>query len=104
MIFGRAGGAQQQEGRPASKELQRFAQSTSLGCLLGKRRNEFVDTPGNLVSRGFIVVDTEGYAGPVGHVCIAFSLGRDRIERQHPVEEVGKRLRSLMTWIDAKEK
>jgi ketol-acid reductoisomerase len=25
-----------------------------------------------------------------------------RRERQHPVEEVGKRLRSLMTWIDAK--
>ncbi len=25
-----------------------------------------------------------------------------RLERQHPVEEVGKRLRSLMTWIDAK--
>jgi ketol-acid reductoisomerase len=25
-----------------------------------------------------------------------------RQERQHPVEEVGKRLRSLMTWIDAK--
>ena len=27
-----------------------------------------------------------------------------RRERQHPVEEVGKRLRSLMSWIDAKEK
>jgi ketol-acid reductoisomerase len=25
-----------------------------------------------------------------------------RLERAHPVEEVGKRLRSLMTWIDAK--
>ncbi len=25
-----------------------------------------------------------------------------RLERQHPVEEVGKRLRSLMTWIDSK--
>jgi ketol-acid reductoisomerase len=25
-----------------------------------------------------------------------------RLERSHPVEEVGKRLRSLMTWIDAK--
>ena len=25
-----------------------------------------------------------------------------RRERQHPIEEVGKRLRSLMTWIDAK--
>jgi ketol-acid reductoisomerase len=25
-----------------------------------------------------------------------------RMERQHPVEEVGKRLRGLMTWIDAK--
>jgi ketol-acid reductoisomerase len=25
-----------------------------------------------------------------------------RLERQHPVEEVGKRLRALMTWIDAK--
>jgi ketol-acid reductoisomerase len=25
-----------------------------------------------------------------------------RRERQHPVEEVGRRLRSLMTWIDAK--
>jgi ketol-acid reductoisomerase len=25
-----------------------------------------------------------------------------RLERQHPVEEVGKRLRGLMTWIDAK--
>ena len=25
-----------------------------------------------------------------------------RIERQHPVEVVGKRLRGLMTWIDAK--
>jgi ketol-acid reductoisomerase len=26
-----------------------------------------------------------------------------RVERNHPVEEVGKRLRSLMTWIDSKE-
>jgi ketol-acid reductoisomerase len=25
-----------------------------------------------------------------------------RLEREHPVEQVGKRLRSLMTWIDAK--
>ncbi|WP_169978546.1 ketol-acid reductoisomerase [Tautonia rosea] len=25
-----------------------------------------------------------------------------RVEREHPVEEVGKRLRSLMTWIDSK--
>jgi ketol-acid reductoisomerase len=25
-----------------------------------------------------------------------------RLERQHPVEEVGKRLRGLMTWIDSK--
>ncbi|MBV8074998.1 MAG: ketol-acid reductoisomerase, partial [Planctomycetaceae bacterium] len=25
-----------------------------------------------------------------------------RREREHPVEQVGKRLRSLMTWIDAK--
>ncbi|MGE3821737.1 MAG: ketol-acid reductoisomerase, partial [Isosphaeraceae bacterium] len=25
-----------------------------------------------------------------------------RMERSHPVEEVGKRLRGLMTWIDAK--
>ena len=25
-----------------------------------------------------------------------------RLERNHPVEEVGKRLRSLMTWIDSK--
>jgi ketol-acid reductoisomerase len=25
-----------------------------------------------------------------------------RRDRQHPIEEVGKRLRSLMTWIDAK--
>ena len=25
-----------------------------------------------------------------------------RLERDHPVEQVGKRLRSLMTWIDAK--
>jgi ketol-acid reductoisomerase len=25
-----------------------------------------------------------------------------RIEREHPVEQVGKRLRSLMPWIDAK--
>jgi ketol-acid reductoisomerase len=25
-----------------------------------------------------------------------------RVERDHPVEQVGKRLRSLMTWIDAK--
>ncbi len=25
-----------------------------------------------------------------------------RMEREHPVEQVGKRLRSLMTWIDAK--
>ncbi len=31
----------------------------------------------------------------------AFHATRRR-ERQHPVEEVGKRLRSLMTWIDAK--
>lgn len=31
----------------------------------------------------------------------AFGATR-RLERQHPVEEVGKRLRSLMTWIDAK--
>ncbi len=29
-------------------------------------------------------------------------LATRRRERQHPVEEVGKRLRSLMTWIDAK--
>jgi len=29
-------------------------------------------------------------------------LATKRRERQHPVEEVGKRLRSLMTWIDAK--
>lgn len=26
-----------------------------------------------------------------------------RLERQHPIEEVGKRLRRLMTWIDSKE-
>jgi ketol-acid reductoisomerase len=26
-----------------------------------------------------------------------------RVERDHPVEEVGKRLRSLMSWIDSKE-
>ena len=26
-----------------------------------------------------------------------------RVEREHPVEEVGKRLRSLMSWIDSKE-
>ena len=25
-----------------------------------------------------------------------------RREREHPVEQVGKRLRGLMTWIDAK--
>jgi ketol-acid reductoisomerase len=25
-----------------------------------------------------------------------------RRERSHPVEQVGKRLRSLMSWIDAK--
>ena len=25
-----------------------------------------------------------------------------RLEREHPVEQVGKRLRSLMPWIDAK--
>jgi ketol-acid reductoisomerase len=25
-----------------------------------------------------------------------------RIEREHPVEQVGKRLRALMPWIDAK--
>ena len=30
-----------------------------------------------------------------------FSATR-RLERDHPVEEVGKRLRGLMTWIDAK--
>ncbi len=29
-------------------------------------------------------------------------LATKRRERQHPIEEVGKRLRSLMTWIDAK--
>jgi len=29
-------------------------------------------------------------------------LATKRLERQHPVEEVGKRLRSLMTWIDSK--
>jgi ketol-acid reductoisomerase len=29
-------------------------------------------------------------------------LATKRRERQHPVEEVGKRLRSLMTWIEAK--
>ncbi len=29
-------------------------------------------------------------------------LATKRRERQHPVEEVGKRLRGLMTWIDAK--
>lgn len=29
-------------------------------------------------------------------------LATKRIERSHPVEEVGKRLRGLMTWIDAK--
>ncbi len=28
---------------------------------------------------------------------------RRRLERSHPVEEVGKRLRRLMSWIDAKE-
>lgn len=27
-----------------------------------------------------------------------------RLERQHPVEQVGKRLRSLMSWIEAKDK
>jgi ketol-acid reductoisomerase len=27
-----------------------------------------------------------------------------RQDRNHPVEQVGKRLRSLMTWIDAKDK
>jgi ketol-acid reductoisomerase len=26
-----------------------------------------------------------------------------RRERQHPIEEVGKRLRKLMTWINSKE-
>jgi ketol-acid reductoisomerase len=26
-----------------------------------------------------------------------------RIERQHGIEEVGKQLRKMMTWIDAKE-
>lgn len=26
-----------------------------------------------------------------------------RLERQHPIEEVGRQLRSMMTWIDAKE-
>ena len=26
-----------------------------------------------------------------------------RIERNHPVEEVGRKLRRLMTWVDAKE-
>ena len=26
-----------------------------------------------------------------------------RLERQHAIEEVGKRLRSLMSWIDSKE-
>ena len=26
-----------------------------------------------------------------------------RLEREHPVEQVGKRLRSLMPWIDAKD-
>ncbi|QDV35101.1 ketol-acid reductoisomerase [Tautonia plasticadhaerens] len=26
-----------------------------------------------------------------------------RVEREHPVEEVGKRLRGLMSWIDSKE-
>jgi ketol-acid reductoisomerase len=26
-----------------------------------------------------------------------------RLERQHPVEEVGRQLRRLMSWIDAKE-
>jgi ketol-acid reductoisomerase len=25
-----------------------------------------------------------------------------RLERQHPIEQVGKRLRGLMTWIDSK--
>ena len=29
-------------------------------------------------------------------------LATKKRERQHPVEEVGKRLRSLMTWIDSK--
>jgi ketol-acid reductoisomerase len=29
-------------------------------------------------------------------------LATKRLERNHPVEEVGKRLRGLMTWIDAK--
>ena len=29
-------------------------------------------------------------------------LATKRREKQHPVEEVGKRLRSLMTWIDSK--
>ncbi|MBX3422691.1 MAG: ketol-acid reductoisomerase [Pirellulaceae bacterium] len=28
---------------------------------------------------------------------------RRRLERSHPIEEVGKRLRRLMSWIDAKE-
>jgi ketol-acid reductoisomerase len=31
-------------------------------------------------------------------------LATKKLERRHPVEEVGKRLRSLMTWIDSKEK
>jgi ketol-acid reductoisomerase len=26
-----------------------------------------------------------------------------RLEREHPIEEVGLRLRRLMTWIDSKE-
>ena len=32
----------------------------------------------------------------------AFKAMRRR-ERQHPIEEVGRRLRQLMTWINAKE-
>jgi len=32
----------------------------------------------------------------------AFKASR-RLERKHPVEQVGKQLRSLMKWIDSKE-
>ncbi len=32
-----------------------------------------------------------------------FFKAKDRLEKEHKIEEVGKELRRMMTWIDAKE-
>ena len=41
--------------------------------------------------------------GTAGLAALAVALvGPKRLEREHPVEQVGKRLRALMPWINAK--